>query len=114
MDLRTAARLLGGDVSAGQVSCLGPGHRPKDRSLAVKFSPGSPDGFIIWSFADDNINECRDHVRERLGLGAFKGRDLPEQPRRPAAARLKPVPVPNPSDDADRTARALNIWRAAD
>jgi hypothetical protein len=28
---------LGGEVSAGQVLCLGPGHSPKDRSLAVWF-----------------------------------------------------------------------------
>src|SRR5262245_22655751 len=70
--LSEAARLLGGEVSNGQVLCPGPGHSAKDRSLAVKFSDtGKP---IVHSFANDDPITCLDDVRRRLGLPAFSPR----------------------------------------
>ncbi len=78
MNLRAVARLLGGDVAAGQILAPGPGHSPKDRSLSVSPSPTAPDGFVIHSFAGDDVAACRDHVRERVGTD--------RQPRRPGAA----------------------------
>ena len=46
----------------------GPGHSGKDRSLSIKLSPKSPDGFVVHSFAGDDPLVCKDYVRERLGL----------------------------------------------
>jgi hypothetical protein len=71
-DLQTMARLLGGEVSGGQVLCPGPGHSAKDKSLSVKIDSGAPDGFVVHSFSTDDPIACRDYVREKLGLSAFK------------------------------------------
>jgi AAA domain len=72
-DVRAAARTLGGDLSGpDSVLCPGPGHSHEDRSLSIKFDPSAPDGFVVYSFAGDDPIVCRDHLRERLGLEAFK------------------------------------------
>jgi hypothetical protein len=34
--------------------------------------PNAPDGFIVNSFAGDDPFQCKDHVREKAGLPAFK------------------------------------------
>jgi RecA-family ATPase len=72
-NLQTLARALGGEVSDGEVRAPGPKHSPRDRSLSVKLDGNAPDGFLVHTFspADDPI-ACRDYVRERLGLPAFK------------------------------------------
>lgn len=72
-NLQTLARALGGEVNNGQVLAPGPGHSAKDRSLSIKLDSSVPAGFIVNSFspADDPI-KCKDYVRERLGLPAFK------------------------------------------
>ena len=66
--LAKMAELLGGDVQGGQVLCPGPGHSGDDRSLSVKPAPTDREGFVAHSFAGDDWKDCRDHVRERLGL----------------------------------------------
>jgi RecA-family ATPase len=71
-DLQTIARLLGGEVGGGQVRVPGPGHSATDRSLSIKLDDAAPDGFVVHSFSHDDPIICRDHVRERLGLPAFK------------------------------------------
>lgn len=71
-DLQTAARLLGGRVSNGQVLAPGPGHSAADESLSVKPDPNAPGGFIVNSFAGNDPIACKDYVREKLGLPAFK------------------------------------------
>jgi hypothetical protein len=72
-DVRAAARALKGDVSGRNgVVCPGPGHSRQDRSLSVRLDPGAPDGFVVHSFAGDDPIICKDHVRERLGIEAFK------------------------------------------
>jgi hypothetical protein len=71
LDLRTVATKLGGEVSGQQVLCPGPGHSKGDRSLSVKLVPGSRDGFVVNSFANDDPLMCKDYVRERLGLEPF-------------------------------------------
>ena len=68
-DLQTIARLLGGVVNDGQVLAPGPGHSRADKSLSVKVTPN---GFVVNSFAGDDPIVCRDYVREKLGLPAFK------------------------------------------
>jgi hypothetical protein len=39
----------------------------------VKLSANAPDGFIVNSFSTDDFGDCRDYVREKLGLPAAKG-----------------------------------------
>jgi putative DNA primase/helicase len=71
-----AAAALGGQVTARDtILCPGPGHSPKDRSLSVKFDPTAPDGFLIHSHAGDDWRECRDYVRERLGVPRWEPGD---------------------------------------
>jgi hypothetical protein len=66
--LAQVASALGGEVSGGQVLAPGPGHSPKDRSLAVKLDPAAPDGFVVHSFAGDDPLRCRDHFRDKMGI----------------------------------------------
>ncbi|MFK5980961.1 MAG: toprim domain-containing protein [Rhizobiaceae bacterium] len=68
MSIQSAAHALGGDVSGGAILCPGPGHSRHDRSLSVKFDPNAPDGFLVKSFCDDDFRDCRDFVKERLGI----------------------------------------------
>jgi RecA-family ATPase len=72
-NLQTVARGLGGEINGAQVLCPGPGHSAADRSLSVKIDASAPDGFVVNTFspADDPI-VCKDYVREKLGLPAFK------------------------------------------
>jgi hypothetical protein len=71
-DLQTAARLLGGKANGDEVLCPGPDHSVSDRSLSVKINADAPDGFLVHSFAADDPMICRDYVRGKLGLQAFK------------------------------------------
>lgn len=73
LEVRAIARALGGDV-AGRNTVLapGPGHSARDRSLSIKLDPNAPDGFLIFSHADDDWKSCRDYVRERLKLPAWE------------------------------------------
>jgi RecA-family ATPase len=70
--LQQLARLLGGTVSNVQVLAPGPGHSAADRSLSVKLDKDVPDGFLVHSFANDDPIQCRDYVREKAGLPAWK------------------------------------------
>jgi hypothetical protein len=68
ISVRAAAQILGGEVSGGRITCPGPGHSPRDRSLLVSFSSDAPGGFLVHSFAGDDFATCKDYVRQRLGL----------------------------------------------
>jgi hypothetical protein len=59
--LRNLAQRLRGIVSGAEVLRPGPGHGPKDRSLSVRPSD-SPDGFITYSFANDDWRACLDRA----------------------------------------------------
>lgn len=88
VDLRDAAKRLGGDVAGrDSILCAGPGHRHHDRSLSVRFDPAAPGGFVVHSFAGDDPIACRDHVRATLELGGFRGGDH----QRPVPARRDPT-----------------------
>jgi putative DNA primase/helicase len=83
IDLRAIARALGGEISGRQVLCPGPGHGPRDRSLAVK--PNGNGGFVVFSHAGDDWRTCDDYVRKRLGLPQWQpgdGRDRSVHPSR--------------------------------
>jgi hypothetical protein len=71
-DLQSLARALDGEVNGGQVLAPGPGHSKADRSMSVKLDAAAPDGLVVHSFAGDNPIQCRDYVREKAGLPAFK------------------------------------------
>ncbi|EYD74086.1 hypothetical protein Rumeso_04339 [Rubellimicrobium mesophilum DSM 19309] len=79
LNLRSMAEALGGDV-AGPNSILapGPGHSPKDRSLSVKLTSKGPDGFTVYSHAGDDWKDCRDYVKEKLGLPRWEPKPKPE------------------------------------
>jgi hypothetical protein len=73
LDVRAAARALGGDISGRDgLVCPGPGHSRQDRSLSVRLDPNARDGFVVHSFAGDDPIICKDHVRERLRIEALK------------------------------------------
>jgi hypothetical protein len=65
--LRSMAAALGGDVAGASILCPAPGHSPRDRSLSVTLSSTHPDGFVVYSHANDPWQDCRDHFRSRLG-----------------------------------------------
>ena len=89
-DLRTIARALGGEVVGGsEILCPGPGHSPRDRSMSVKLSASSPDGFVAHSFAGDPWQDCRDHAARLLGIRRN------ETARRPSEAHRQPPPDPD-------------------
>jgi hypothetical protein len=70
LDARTIARVMGGDVNGDGALVPGPGHSPKDRSLSVKPDPAARDGFVVHSFAGDGVGDCRDHVKDKLGISS--------------------------------------------
>jgi hypothetical protein len=71
MDIKAIARALGGDVSGQSARVPGPGHSKADRSLSITLADNA-DGFICHSFAGDDPIECKDFIRARLGLPAFR------------------------------------------
>ena len=69
-ELHTWAKLLGGEVSGGQVLCPGPGHSARDRSLSVKIGrDGQP---VVHSHSGDDWQICRDYVRSNARHGAIQ------------------------------------------
>ncbi len=99
LDIRQAARLLGGDAySRNRISCPGPGHGRHDRSLSIVFTD---DGFICKSFAGDDWKECRDHIKAVLGIHD-------DGPARPIEYR-EPVQTIDP-ERLRKQASASDIW----
>lgn len=95
--LRAWANALAGDVAGNEVLCPGPGHSAKDRSLAVRFDPQAPEGFICFSHSGDSWQACRDHVKARLGISV----QIAPKPHDDRSVR---VPA------ANRSAFALELW----
>jgi putative DNA primase/helicase len=120
IDLRSLKRALGGEISGGQLLCPGPGHSPRDRSLAVRPSSDS-DGFVVHSHCGDEWTLCKDYVRERLGLPQWQpgdGRDRRVDPSRlkafeRAAVEAESERRPRTQEDLARIARALTVWNEA-
>lgn len=75
-------------------------------SLSVKPDPSAPDGFICHSFAGDDWDECKDYVRNRLGLGAFAANRL----RKALRALMKhAIEIGLRSDDPSRDTKAIRV-----
>jgi putative DNA primase/helicase len=79
--LQQIARALGGEVCGTYVRAPGPGHSAKDRSMKVTPDSAAPDGVLVHSFAGDDDLRCKDFVRDKLGLGAFKANGSAPKPK---------------------------------
>src|SRR6476661_8156707 len=122
-DLRSLASALGGDVSGNTVSAPGPGHTPRDRSLAIRLDSNAPDGFLCFSHAGDDWKVCRDYVRQRLGLPSWEPGDEQNRTIPPKHVRKWDLAAieseveelqPRTEDDLIRIERAVKIWNEAD
>lgn len=107
LDIANIVHVLGGEKT-GRDSCNvpGPGHGPKDRSLSIKLIATAPGGFVVYSHSRDNAIECRDYVRQRLGLGDWRQDD--HQTPLVVSRRFGP----DPNKDRMKTF-ALKIWSQA-
>ncbi len=112
LDLRSMAHALGGEVAGAEVLCPGPGHSARDRSVAVRPSPGAPGGVLVRSYGRSTWEDAKDHVLARLGIGReprarrsefTESRPADERPARPVLD----------ADAAERRRRALAVWHAA-
>lgn len=119
--LQSLARQLNGEVvGRRQVLCPGPNHRPHDRSLAVRLDHDAPDGFRVHSFAGDDWRDCRDHVRQLLGLPQWQPGDGRDQRRTIDPTKIdmwdfgtvdREAEVrPRSEEDVERIKRAREIW----
>jgi len=92
--LKQIADQLGGCTSNGWINLPGPNHSPGDRSLAIKPDEKQPDGYRLYSFADDDAVECREFINAKIGhLLPLKG-NLAE-----AAEELRDPVLTAPSDE---------------
>lgn len=108
MNIHFAVKSLGGDVaSRDTVLCPGPGHTAADRSLSVTFDADAPDGFLVNSFANDDWQDCRDHVRTLLGLGSFGSRG------EGVKVRLAARPAMPDADAIRKREIAGSLWQEA-
>jgi putative DNA primase/helicase len=123
-DLRAIARALGGNViGRDTVLCPGPGHSRRDRSLAFRLDPRAPDGFVCNSHAGDDWKECRDYVRQKLGMPAWEpgnGRQrwVPQEhvPKWDLASiedETRDMPPALSEDEFERIARVQALWGEA-
>jgi hypothetical protein len=105
MDIRSAARVLGGEVVGRSIVCPGPGHSRQDRSLSILFDASAPGGFTLHSHAGDDFGVCRDHVRGRLGIS-------PQVEVKPPELTIKHDNLRH-DPGLDRAVLSLRIWREA-
>jgi len=122
--IRAIAAALGGDVAGSNtILCPGPNHSPRDRSLAVKLDPRAPDGFVAYSHAGDDWRDCRDCVRQRLGLPAWEPGDgrqrvIPQQhlakwDLATIEAEAADIPQPFTDEELARIEHARRLWDEA-
>lgn len=105
LNARTIAQTMGGDVvGRDSVNVPGPGHSKADRSLSIKLSARAPAGFIVFSHCGDDPIECRDYVKERLGLSLHDGDG------RYSATPLAVAVAGGEKDEQNRRDFALKIW----
>jgi putative DNA primase/helicase len=118
LDLHRLARALGGNLeSTGWISCPGPGHSKKDRSLSVKVDPNAEGGFRVESQCGDDWRECRDYVREKLGLDPWEpdGKRVklsPEEKARQAQEQAE-EDARREQEQRERIASASRWWNAS-
>jgi hypothetical protein len=115
-------RALGGEICGGkQLSCPGPGHSARDRSLSILIDANAPDGFVLHSHAGDDWQDCRSYVRQRLGLPAWQPGDeqrrtIPTQHIDKwdlASVEVEASARPWTEDEIARIANARRLWNEA-
>lgn len=76
IDVSWAAKVLGGRVERpDRIRVPGPNDKKRGRnddSLMVFFGDDRPEGYEVYSHSGDDWRVCRDYVRDRLGLPAWK------------------------------------------
>lgn len=114
LSLPALAKAMNGRIVGSTVRCPGPGHSKFDDSLVITPSDNQ-DGFTVFSHAGDDFRECKDMVRERLGLADFSGGrrhvDPAEQARRELA--LKTLNENAERKAAEKRKSAKAIWDAS-
>src|SRR5262245_56914341 len=70
--LEQLRRALGVDINGGALSCPAPGHSKDDRGLRVFVDPNNADGFTVTSFNGHGWQECRDFIKEKLGIAPWR------------------------------------------
>src|SRR5262245_33680975 len=106
--LAAYARALGVDVLAdGTITCPWPGHSKDDRSLSVHFT--GDETFAVHSFAGDDWQLCKDHVRSLLGWRTFE----PGVETRLAAAEANRERTSRHLDRGQYAAGARRLWHEA-
>jgi hypothetical protein len=109
LDIRTIARAMGGDViNRTSANVPGPGHSRADRSLSITIKRSAPGGFVVYSHAGDDPIECRDYVRQRLGLEQW----APGRRNEQAPPFVVTDAGPDPQKERNK-AFALRIWGEA-
>ena len=89
---RGVAAAMGGKVSPSNPDMArvpGPGHSKHDDGLVVFITDADPEGFTTYSHHGDDWRDCRDYVREKLGLERPDFRKKPMQyvPPKPKGER---------------------------
>lgn len=108
---------IGGRIEGSQVRAPGPGRGPKDRSISVRLSAQSPDGFICHSHSSSfDWREVRDYVAGALGLSDDRWRgareiDPIEAMRRRVIVRREEERAA--ADAAQRAKRARELFQHA-
>jgi putative DNA primase/helicase len=112
MNIRSAAKALGGDVVSGphgqQILAPGPGHSRNDRSMSVAFVG---DDLVVNSFCGDDPLICKDHVRRLLGMPQWR----PGTPRMitRSKSKIEEENRPMTPDELERVAMARDVWDKA-
>src|SRR5215217_3620035 len=75
LDPKSIARALGGEAHGIVVLAPGPGHSANDRSLKITVDAKAPGGFVVHSYAGDDAIECKDYVRKKAQMDAWKPRE---------------------------------------
>jgi hypothetical protein len=101
MDIRSAARALGGEISGNSIGFPTPGHSTKDRGSRVTFKPDAPEGFVVHCHNGYDDLQLRDYVRLKLGLSQ------PTAPRE----RFQPIALREASQEGWTPAGRL--WQGA-
>jgi hypothetical protein len=118
LDPRSVARALGGDAYSSYALVPGPGHSGRDRSLLIEIDPSAPEGFTVHTFSvRDDWKQCRDYVRERLGLSSSWRRYPEAWTRRRLLPTAAPIERRHLDEGDDRAAKngalALRLWHEA-
>ena len=67
-DPRRLAHALGGEVVGRDRALVpGPGHSRHDRSLSIRLVSSAPDGFLVHSFAGDDLDRLQGSRTSGIG-----------------------------------------------